>query len=69
MARNINLGAERLTKLIEAYFLPPGARDNKLNPSFIEALELIFAENGVPWSEKPLLPITPTAASAPAASR
>lgn len=62
-------GAERLTKLIEAYFLPPGARDNKLNPSFIEALERLFAENGVPWSDKPLLPIMPTIASAPAASR
>jgi hypothetical protein len=28
-------------------------------PPFLEALEQIFAENGVPWWEKPLLPIVP----------
>ena len=30
--------------------------------SFIEALERIFAKNGVPWSDKPLLPIMPAGA-------
>jgi hypothetical protein len=62
-------GAPRLCKLIEANFPPPEQRDGKLNVAFIEALEAIFAENGVPWSEKPLLPIMPTTASASAASR
>ena len=50
-------GTGHLSKLAEAHFPPP--RDNKLNPAFIEALEQIFPENGVPWSDKPLLPIMP----------
>ncbi len=50
-------GTERLSKLIKAHFPPSGERDGKLNPAFIEALEAIFADNGVPWSDKPLLPI------------
>jgi hypothetical protein len=52
-------GTERLSGLIEAYFPPRGERDSKLNPTFIAALEQIFDENGVPWSDKPLLPVTP----------
>ena len=52
-------GTERLSELIEAYFPARGERDNKLNPAFMEALEQIFAENGVPWSETPLLPVMP----------
>jgi len=52
-------GTERLSKLIDAYFPPRGARDDKLNRSFIEALEQLFAENGVPWSETPQLPVMP----------
>ena len=52
-------GTGHLSKLAEAHFPPPDQRDNKLNPAFIEALEQIFAENGVPWSDKPLLPIMP----------
>lgn len=51
-------GTERLSKLIKAHFPPSGERSSKLNPAFIEALEAIFAENGVSWSDKPLLPIT-----------
>jgi hypothetical protein len=62
-------GAPRLNELIEAHFPPPDQREDKLNPAFIEALEQLFAENGVPWSDKPLLPIMPTTASAPAVSR
>lgn len=59
-------GAPRLNKLIEAHFPPPDQRDRTLNLAFIEALEAIFAENGVPWSDKPLLPIMPNAANAEA---
>ena len=62
-------GTKRLSKLAEAHFPPPVQREDKLNPAFIEALEQIFAENGVPWSDRPLLPIMPTTASAPAVSR
>ncbi len=57
-------GAPRLCKLIEANFPPPDQRDDRLNVAFIEALEQIFAENGVAWSDKPLLPIMPAGASA-----
>ena len=59
-------GAPRLDKLIEAHFPAPDQHEDKLNPAFIEALEQIFAENGVPWSDKPLLPIIPKAANSEA---
>jgi hypothetical protein len=62
-------GTERLSELAKAHFPPPDQREDEPNPAFIEALEQIFAENGVPWSNKPLLPILPTTASAPVASR
>jgi hypothetical protein len=55
-------GTERLRKLFAAYFPSPDGYDGKLNPAFIEALEQIFAENGVPWSDKPLLPVMPAVA-------
>lgn len=51
--------APRLNKLIKAHFPSPDQHEDKLNPAFIEALEQIFAENRVPWSDKPLLPIMP----------
>jgi hypothetical protein len=57
-------GAPRVDKLIEAHFPPPDQRDDKLNPAFIEALEQIFAENGVPWSGEPLLPVMPAGSGA-----
>jgi hypothetical protein len=57
-------GTDRLSKLLDAHFPPRGERDDKLNPAFIEALESIFAENAVPWSDKPLLPIMPAAVGA-----
>jgi hypothetical protein len=60
-------GTKRLSALIESHF-PSAQLDRKLNPSFIEALEQIFAENGVPWSDKPLLPIMPNAASSEASA-
>jgi hypothetical protein len=56
-------GTPRLSALIEAYFPPPN-RDGSLNTAFIEALEQVFAENGVPWSDKSLLPIMPAGAEA-----
>lgn len=64
-------GTEQLSKLIKAHFPSPDQRDDKLNPAFVEALEQIFAENGVPWSDKPLLPIMPAkgASAAGAAAR
>jgi len=62
-------GTDCLGKLVEAHFPPLDRRASKLNPAFIEALEQTFTENGMPWSDKPLLPITPTITSAPAASR
>jgi hypothetical protein len=55
-------GTERLSSLIDAFFPHGSTRDSNLNRFFIEALEKTFAENGVPWSEKPLLPIMPTTA-------
>jgi hypothetical protein len=61
-------GTERLSKLIKAHFQPGGERSGKLNPAFIEELETIFAQNGVPWSDKPLLPITPSAANSQASA-
>jgi len=60
--------APRLDKLIEAHFPAPDRHEDTLNPAFIEALEQIFAENGVPWSDKPLLPIMPNAASSQASA-
>jgi hypothetical protein len=59
-------GAPRLNKLIETHFPPRGERDGKSNRAFIDALEAIFAENGVPWSDKPLLPIMSNAANSEA---
>jgi hypothetical protein len=56
-------GAPRLDRLIQAHFPTPDQHEDKLNPAFIEALEQIFAENGVPWSDKPLLPIIPAQGS------
>lgn len=61
-------GAPRFEKLIEAHFPAPNQHEDKLNPAFIGALEQIFAENGVPWSDKPLLPIMPNAASSQASA-
>lgn len=58
--------APRLNKLIEVHFPSPDQHEDKLNPAFIEALEQIFAENGMPWSDKPLLPITSNSADSKA---
>jgi hypothetical protein len=52
-------GTERLSELVDSFFPPALPHDNKLNPAFIEALLQIFADNGVPWLGKPLLPVMP----------
>jgi hypothetical protein len=52
-------GTERLSQLAKANFSASGERSHSLNRAFTDTLEAIFAENGVSWSEKPLLPITP----------
>jgi hypothetical protein len=61
-------GTKRLSGLVEEHFPPPDQRKDALNPAFIEAVEQIFAENGVPWSDKPLLPIMPNPASSEASA-
>ncbi len=61
-------GTQRLSQLAAAYFPSSGELNHTLNPAFIEALEQIFAENGLPWSEKPLLPIMTAGAGAGALS-
>jgi hypothetical protein len=58
-------GTKRLLELVKAHFPPVGEIRRMLDPSFIEALEQVFAESGVPWSDKPLLPITTPDADAP----
>jgi hypothetical protein len=57
-------GTKRLVELVKAHFPPVGETRRTLNPTFIEAVERIFAESGVPWSDKPLLPIAPAASTA-----
>lgn len=52
-------GTEKLEALARSFFAVLSQGRDDVNPAFIEALEQIFAESGVPWSEKPLLPITP----------
>ena len=56
-------GTEKLEALARPFFRVSSQGWDDVNPAFIEALEQIFAENGVPWSEKPLLPIMPNAAN------
>jgi hypothetical protein len=51
-------GTEKLETMIRSFFADLLQVLGDVNPAFIEALEKIFAENGVPWSEEPLLPIT-----------
>ena|SRR5271165_5078989 len=50
-------GTQHLSELIDSHLPPDSAPNSELVPSFIDALEQLFAENGVPWSDKPLLPI------------
>ena len=57
-------GTKGLTQLVSAHFPPAGEIRRTLNPNFITALEKIFTEKGVAWSEKPLLPVIPASAAA-----
>ena len=61
-------GTNRLLELISAHFPAGGEVWRALNSGFIEALEKIFAENGVAWSDKPVLPIIPNAANSEASA-
>ena len=53
-------GTKKLEALARSFFSVFSQGWDDVNPAFIEALEAIFAENGVPWSDKPLLPIMPS---------
>ncbi|HZZ63845.1 MAG TPA: hypothetical protein VFE63_22220 [Roseiarcus sp.] len=57
-------GTEKLEALARSFFDPLSQGRDDLNPAFVEALEQIFAENGVPWSNEPLLPIVAAGAAA-----
>ena len=57
-------GTEKLEALGRSFFSTLSQGWDDVNPTFIEALEQIFAENGVPWSDTPLLPIMSAGAGA-----
>ena len=59
-------GTDNLEVLMKSHFGELSQAWDALNSTFMEALERIFAENGVPWSDKPLLPIMPAGAEASA---
>lgn len=52
-------GTEKLETLARSFFDPLDRGRDGVNPAFIEALERTFAENGVSWSETPLLSVMP----------
>jgi hypothetical protein len=62
-------GTEKLEALARSFFDPLSQGRDDLNPAFVEALEQIFAEKGVPWSDKPLLPIMPAGTAKAVAPR
>lgn len=62
-------GTEKLDALVQSFFPDASDEGDKLKPGFIEAIEAIFAENRVPWSDGPLLPITPGDAESPPAAQ
>jgi hypothetical protein len=59
-------GTEKLEALARSFFSVFSQGWDDVNPAFIEALETIFADNGAQWSDRPLLPIKPASAEAPA---
>ena len=61
-------GTKKLEALARSFFSVFSQGWDDVNPAFIEALEAIFAENDVPWSGKPLLPIMPNAANSKASA-
>jgi hypothetical protein len=48
---------EKLIELVDKYFPKTGPHDRTVNPAFIRELKDTFAENHVPWSDAPLLPV------------
>jgi hypothetical protein len=60
-------GTKKLDALVHSFF-PSDPDDESLNSAFIDAIAAIFAQNGVPWSDKPLLPIMPNAANSEASA-
>ena len=52
-------GTEKLEKLVDSFVSDDSDDEGTANSSFIEAIEAIFADVGVPWSEEPLLTIMP----------
>ena len=61
-------GTEKLESLARSFFSILSTARDDVNPDFMEALEKLFADNAVPWSDKPLLPVSPAGAQAPADS-
>lgn len=61
-------GTDRLSKLIDAH-LSVDAPEEKPTHPLIDTVVQLFAENGVPWSDRPLLPIEPASAEAAARNR
>jgi hypothetical protein len=59
-------GTKKLEALGGSFFSVLSQGWDGVNPAFIGALETIFAESGVPWSENPLLPIVPVNSKAAA---
>ncbi|MGC2787935.1 MAG: hypothetical protein WA397_29710 [Roseiarcus sp.] len=59
-------GTEKLEALVRPFFSISSQGWEDVNPAFIEALEQTFAQNGVPWSDRPLLPIIPNATNSEA---
>ncbi len=57
-------GTEKLEALVRSFFDDLSQSWDSVDTAFIEALEQIFAEDGVPWSDKPLLPVVPAGAAA-----
>jgi hypothetical protein len=51
-------GSETLTTIVEKHFSSSQAYSPDIDHDFIEELDRIFKQNGVDWSETPLLPIT-----------
>lgn len=50
-------GADALVSLVDKHFPPDLPYDPSPSQAFADELEAIFEHNGVPWSDRPLLPI------------
>jgi hypothetical protein len=52
-------GTKLLNNVVETHFPQGGEYWTTLNPGFVEAIDTIFTQNGVPRLDSPLLPIRP----------